>query len=147
MGPFQTSQLAKHERFKQMAMDDKEQLEYLMKKLGVESMEGLDQARSIVLFGSETGNAQTLSGVFQQELKRRGIQAKAMAMDDFDVDDFGKYAQVFCVVSTAGQGEFPGNCQEFWKTISDESLPSDTLQVREDIFFGEVYWPGKQSAL
>ena len=40
-----------------------------------------------MLYGSETGNAEALAGVFATELKRRGVRASCMAMDDFDFDD------------------------------------------------------------
>ena len=52
--------------------------------------------KTIILYGSETGNAEALSGVFATEFKRRGIRAKCMAMDDFDFDDLPSYSQVGC---------------------------------------------------
>lgn len=126
----------RHMKFQRMAMDDQENLEFLMKKLGVDTMEGLDQVKSVVLYGSETGNAQALAGVFSQELKRRGINAKPVGMDDFEFEDLEKYSQVFCVVATAGQGEFPANCHQFWKSLSDTNLASDTLKNTKFAVFG-----------
>ena len=83
----------------------------------------------VILYGSETGNAEALSGVFATEFKRRGIRAKCIAMDDFEVDELPAQSKVFCLVATCGQGEFPSNCRTFWKTLSDPSLPEDFLKV------------------
>ncbi len=117
-------------------MDDTEMLEDLMKKLGVSSMEGLDKEKSIVLFGSETGNAQGLAAVFQSELKRRAIDAKCEAMDDVDVEELNKYRNIYCVISTAGQGEMPTNAVQFWKALSDPQLPTDMLANSRVAVFG-----------
>jgi sulfite reductase alpha subunit-like flavoprotein len=48
------------------------------------------------------------------------------AADDFGVDDLAVEPTVLFVVSTAGQGEFPMNCKEFWKGLqaSTEALNS-----------------------
>ena len=43
---------------------------------------------------------------------------------------------MFCVVATCGQGEFPGNCKEFWKQLSDKNLPSDYLKDVKFSVFG-----------
>jgi len=38
-------------------------------------------------------------------------------MDDFDIEDLPSAGNVYCVVATAGQGEYPPNCMEFMKAI------------------------------
>ena len=43
---------------------------------------------------------------------------------------------MFCIVSTCGQGEFPANCKEFWKQVSDKDLPSDFLKDTKFCVFG-----------
>ena len=73
-----------------MAMDDYELLEHLKTRLG----EAVDTEKVVVLYGSETGNAAALAGVFNNELLRRGIRAKCLAMDDFDVDDLPQQSKV-----------------------------------------------------
>jgi len=39
-------------------------------------------------------------------------------------------------VATCGQGEFPANCKEFWKQLSDKDLPADYLQDKKFAVFG-----------
>jgi pyruvate/2-oxoacid:ferredoxin oxidoreductase beta subunit/flavodoxin len=122
----------RHTKYQRLAMDDYELLESLKMKLGEE----VDTEKVVVLYGSETGTAEYLSGVFASELKRRGIRAKCLAMDDFDFDDLPKQSKVFAVVATCGQGEFPANCKEFWKQLSDPSLPKDLLKDTKIAMFG-----------
>ncbi len=50
-----------------------------------------------MLYGSETGNAEALAGVFGNELKRRGIRPKVMAMDDFDFEDLPNQVFLFVI--------------------------------------------------
>ena len=122
----------RHKRLQKLAMDDYELLEHLKKLLGEAS-----SAKSVtVLYGSETGNAETLANVFATEFKRRGVRAKCIAMDDYDLDDLPNQDQVFCVVSTCGQGEMPTNCRDFWKALSDPSLPADFLKDTKFAVFG-----------
>ena len=55
-----------------------------------------------------------------------------------DIVDILLYSclQVFCLVATCGQGEFPGNCKDFWKSLSDKNLPEDFLESTEFTVFG-----------
>lgn len=122
----------RHTKLQKLAMDDYEMLEHLKKQLG----EATDSDNVMVLYGSETGTAATLAQVFANEFKRRGIRAKCLAMDELDFDELPKQTQVFCVVATCGQGEFPSNCRDFWKAISDPSLPSDLLKDTKFAVFG-----------
>ena len=43
---------------------------------------------------------------------------------------------MFCIVATCGQGEFPANCREFWKSLSDDSLPNDLYKDTKFAIFG-----------
>lgn len=118
----------KHKKLQKLAMDEFELLEHLKGMLGEET----SSDKITILYGSETGNAEALAGVFATEFKRRGIRAKCLAMDDFEVDDLPAQSKVFCLVATCGQGEFPNNCRTFWKTLSDANLPKDFLEVGTD---------------
>ncbi len=40
-----------------------------------------------------------------------------MAMDDYDVEDLTNEKKVYCVISTAGQGELPKNSEKFYKAL------------------------------
>jgi len=69
-----------HER---MAMDDYELLDLLKRQLG----EAVNTQKTLILYGTESGNAQALASQLAYELKRRGVRAQLENMADCDVDD------------------------------------------------------------
>lgn len=83
-----------------MAMTDFEKLDYLKSKLG-ESSTGGDKA--LVLYGSETGNAQSVATWLANDLKNRGVPRTTLcAMDDYDFSNLEKEKNIYAVVSTSG---------------------------------------------
>ncbi len=94
------------ELFNKMSRDDVETLDFLKKAIGEEP----SSEKAVILFGSETGNAQQVAAQLSYELTRRGQRTMCIAMDDFDFEELPETKNAYCVVSTAGQGEFPGNC-------------------------------------
>ncbi len=72
------------ELFNKMARDDVETLDFLKKALGEES----SSEKAVILYGSETGNAQQVANQLSYELTRRGQRTVCMAMDDFDFQRF-----------------------------------------------------------
>lgn len=52
--------------------------------------EEIGERPTLVLYGSETGTAQSLADTFVSELKRRNVKAKAVAMDDYDFEKLQK---------------------------------------------------------
>lgn len=97
------------------SMDDIELLEYLKKQYGEKLIGG---KATLILYGSETGTAETLAKNFADELKNRGIKVKCSAMDDFELEELAEQEQVYCVVSTCGDGALPSNCKFFTKEIT-----------------------------
>lgn len=57
-------------------------------------------------------------------------------MVDYDVLDLQEENNVYVVVSTAGQGEFPIDCKDFWRELSNPELPKDLLQNVKFSVFG-----------
>ena len=49
---------------------------------------------------------------------------------------YASLPQVFMLAATCGQGEFPANCRDFWKSLSDKSLPEDFLKGVDFTVFG-----------
>lgn len=84
------------------SLDNEDMYDFLRKNLG----ESVDNAgKAMVLFGSETGNAEEQAHVLGHELKRREQKVKVSAMDDYDVSEIAEMQTVYFVVSTTGQGE------------------------------------------
>jgi len=77
----------------------------------------------LILFGSQTGSAEALSGRLAREAKKHGFNARAMSMDDHAKIDFAVESRLAIVTSTYGDGELPDNAQAFWKFLTSETAP------------------------
>jgi len=67
--------------YNKMARDDAETLDFLKKELG----EQVISKKNLILFGSETGNAEQVANQLSYEMTRRGERAEVVAMNDFDL--------------------------------------------------------------
>jgi len=106
----------RHELFTRKSMDDEGIFEQLKEKYG----EANDKDRYFILYGSETGNAESLAKYLFYEAKRRDVNAKVMAMEEADVHKIGKAKGVIYVCSTCGQGEFPDNTKMWVAKLNEE---------------------------
>lgn len=66
-----------------MSLNDYDMLDYLKRSLGEE----VTSEKSLILYGSESGNAKHLAEEFGYQLKRRDVRSKIMALDDIDIND------------------------------------------------------------
>eukprot|EP00933_Yihiella_yeosuensis_P019667 TRINITY_DN15891_c2_g1_i1.p1 TRINITY_DN15891_c2_g1~~TRINITY_DN15891_c2_g1_i1.p1 ORF type:complete len:1850 (-),score=463.66 TRINITY_DN15891_c2_g1_i1:474-6023(-) len=124
----------KHEIRRRRAMNDEDLLEYLKKTMG----EQITGERVTVLYGSDTGNAELVAKNFQFELKRRGMKAKCIALNDFAIADLPDESKVLAVVATAGQGEMPKSAVKFWQEMETflETAPKDFMKDTQFAVFG-----------
>lgn len=103
-----------------------------------------------VLFGSDNGNAEGVAKKVAARAKTRGLKVKLMAMDDFsDPRELAGETNVVIVCCTAGQGEFPSNAREFWKTLNALTAADVTLADTRFAVFGlgdSHYWPRPEDA-
>ncbi|KAF8936546.1 hypothetical protein BGZ58_004041 [Dissophora ornata] len=111
-------------------------------------MGGLGGPPLLILFGSDGSNAEGLAKRLVKGAKLRNLSARYSAMDDVSIEDLTLEKHVIFVVSTAGQGEFPVNAREFWKSLS----AATELGVSETKFsiFGlgdSHYWPREEDAI
>lgn len=83
--------------------------------------------RLVVLFGSQTGNAEDLAERIWRESKRFYFKTSLKCMDDYNVTDLINEKCVIFICSTTGQGEEPDNMKQFWKFLLRKNLPKDSL--------------------
>ncbi|KAI9244802.1 thiamine diphosphate-binding protein [Sporodiniella umbellata] len=104
-----------------------------------------------VLFGSDNGNAEGVAKKLATRAKSRGLKVKLMAMDDYpDVQELSGDTNVVFVVSTAGQGEFPSNSRELWKSLNSMILGDINFSELNYAVFGmgdSHYWPREEDAV
>ncbi|CAG8493861.1 11013_t:CDS:2 [Diversispora eburnea] len=109
---------------------------------------GLSGPPLLILFGSDNGNAEGLAKRLQKGAKARGVNARCMAMDDYPIEEIITEKNIVFSVCTAGQGEFPQNAREFWKTIS--STTEISFSDTQFAVFGlgdSKYWPREEDII
>lgn len=84
-----------------------------------------------ILFGTQTGNAETVALDAAEIAKVNGLAPSVQALDDIDLAALQAMSHVVIVVSTYGEGEMPDNAQLFW-----DALSADTAPRLENLAFG-----------
>ncbi|KAK0262977.1 NAPDH-dependent diflavin reductase [Friedmanniomyces endolithicus] len=77
---------------------------------------------ALILYGSETGNAQDLAEEVARTTERLRFDTTVLDLDSVSLRDLVKPTLVIFVVSTTGQGEFPQNARLFWRRLLSGAL-------------------------
>ena len=78
----------------------------------------------VVLWASQTGNAEDLAARLVAELAAHGVSAESAAMADIDPAELAGLREVFIVTSTFGDGGPPDNGAEFWDRLRAPDAPA-----------------------
>lgn len=82
------------------------------------------QAREVtVLFGSETGNGQSLASTLVEKLKTKQLPVQSFSMDDFKPQNLKKVQDLLIITSTHGEGEPPENARSFYEFLHSKRAP------------------------
>ncbi|OZJ03249.1 hypothetical protein BZG36_03522 [Bifiguratus adelaidae] len=73
--------------------------------------------RIVVLYGSQTGNAEWIAKNIHSEAKERGYSGECFALDDHEKAEIDKIRTVIVVTSNTGDGDPPDNSLKFWKWL------------------------------
>lgn len=85
-------------------------------------------ARSaLVLYGTETGNAQDVAYEISQSLERFYIATVTRELDATPLQDLLHHDLVVIAISTTGQGDFPSNANKFWLSLRRKKLTATSL--------------------
>jgi len=81
-------------------------------------------ARTItILYGSQTGNSESVANDAAHAAKAHGLNAKVLSMDEIERDAFIGLEYLLIITSTYGEGDMPDNAQMLWEAISsDDSI-------------------------
>lgn len=77
----------------------------------------------LVLFGSQTGTAETLARRFAAQARQRGFAPQVLALNDFQQANLTARGKALIVSSTWGDGDPPDNAASFWSWLSADSAP------------------------
>ncbi|MCZ8520371.1 MULTISPECIES: assimilatory sulfite reductase (NADPH) flavoprotein subunit [Paenibacillus] len=82
-----------------------------------------------VLFGSQTGNSQSLAKKASKKLEEQGFTVTLSSMSDFKPNSLKKVQNLLILVSTHGEGEPPDNAIAFYEFLHSKRAPQlDSLK-------------------
>eukprot|EP00884_Botryococcus_braunii_P004440 jgi/Botrbrau1/13998/Bobra.150_1s0009.1 len=90
----------------------------------------------LILYASQTGNAQDVAERVSREAKARHFVARIFPMDTFNVACLPEEPFVVFIASTTGQGDPPNNMLHFWRFLLRKSLPANSLINMHYAVFG-----------
>jgi len=73
----------------------------------------------LLIFGTETGNAEELAEDAANMAKGFDLEATVMDMEDIEPDDISTSKRLIVVCSTWGEGEQPVNAQDLYDNVSE----------------------------
>ena len=129
------------------------------KVLRGEVLEEPQHERILVLYGSQTGNAEDVAHDLQRQLEGQELtygpsisgsgtpisgsgtntcsyNTYCCTMDAYDVFSLPNETFVLFITSTTGQGDPPDNMRNFWRFLLRRSLPSNSLENMKYAVFG-----------
>ncbi|MFA7746090.1 assimilatory sulfite reductase (NADPH) flavoprotein subunit [Salinicoccus roseus] len=79
-----------------------------------------------ILFGSETGNAQSLAESLETRLKEKEFTVKLSSLENFKPKDLKKVEDLFIISATHGEGDPPENAVSFHEFLHSRKAPKLT---------------------
>lgn len=77
-----------------------------------------------ILYGSQTGNAESIAHDAANVAKTHGLKPLVKSMDEVEVSQLASMEYLLIVTSTYGEGEMPDNAQMLWEAVSADSAPA-----------------------
>ncbi|MFC5218963.1 molybdopterin-dependent oxidoreductase [Streptomyces coerulescens] len=77
----------------------------------------------VVLWASQTGNAEEFATATAERLGSAGHRATLVGMDEADVGTLARTADLLFITSTFGDGDAPDNGSGLWDSLTDERAP------------------------
>ena len=74
-----------------------------------------------IIFGTESGNAEMAAEDMAIALNESGVEAVAVAMDSYDIQNIANEEHVILLSSTYGEGELPMTASPFYENLKDIS--------------------------
>ncbi len=77
----------------------------------------------LILYATESGNAEALAGKARQDAAKRGFAVKLADMGDADVQSLKSAGTILAIVSTWGDGEPPQRAAPFFRALMGDAAP------------------------
>ncbi|KAF2026923.1 NADPH dependent diflavin oxidoreductase-like protein 1 [Setomelanomma holmii] len=92
--------------------------------------------RALVVYGSETGNAQDVAEEMGRLAVRLRFETEVTELDAISLKQLPQHDVVLIAISTSGQGDLPPNSQTFWRALRSARLRPGCLQQMKFASFG-----------
>lgn len=77
-----------------------------------------------ILYGSQTGNAESIAHDAANVAKTHGLKPLVKSMDEIEIGHLAAMEYLLIITSTYGEGEMPDNAQMLWEAVSADSAPA-----------------------
>ncbi|KAE8405908.1 hypothetical protein BDV37DRAFT_244305 [Aspergillus pseudonomiae] len=91
---------------------------------------------ALILYGSETGNAQEVAEELGSLAERLHFMTQVLEMNHVKPETLSSYTIVVFAISTTGQGDLPANARTFWRSLLLKRLLPTFLQGVSFTSFG-----------
>jgi sulfite reductase alpha subunit-like flavoprotein len=92
-----------------------------------EEQKNTNKPQFVILYGSQSGNAQDLAERTWRQAKQLNFSALLCSMNDYDLNRINTDDLILFICSTTGQGDVPDNMSQFWKALMRKNLPLNCL--------------------
>jgi sulfite reductase (NADPH) flavoprotein alpha-component len=82
-----------------------------------------DKPKLLVLYATESGNAEALAGRAKQDAAKRGFSARLLDMGDATVEQLKNAGTVIVIAATWGDGEPPQRAAPFYRALMSDTAP------------------------
>ena len=91
----------------------------------------------VVVWASQTGNAEEFAAECAEQLEAAGHGTRLMSMDDYDVAGLADVRDLLIITSTFGDGDAPDNGSSFWSALSSDEAPTLSQTRYAVLAFGD----------
>lgn len=91
----------------------------------------------VVVWASQTGNAEEFAAECAEQLEAAGHGTRLMSMDDYDVAGLADVRDLLIITSTFGDGDAPDNGSNFWSALSSDEAPKLSQTRYAVLAFGD----------
>ena len=82
-----------------------------------------NQPQTTILYGSESGNGQTIATTLANALGQSNVEHKLVSMADYNPKSLKKESRLVVVVSTHGEGDPPEDAEDFYEFLMSNRAP------------------------
>jgi sulfite reductase (NADPH) flavoprotein alpha-component len=94
-----------------------------------------------VLYGSQTGTAESWSKKFAKRLKTQGMAARAVELSSISLSDLAEEQLALVIASTYGEGEPPDSCAAFASQLASQDAPDLSALSFSVLALGDRNYP------